>query len=217
MTWRGRRQSVCWRLTRCGGRSTSRLKGQYQPQAELRTGRLTGLEALVRWHDPARGQLPTSELIRLAEDTGLIAEITDYVCREAFSQFKAWQDRGLSAGMTLGINISGAEVRDNALVPLLRQRAAEAGVSLSALEIEITESALMQSDATATDVLSELRDDGVRVSVDGFGTGYSSLARLQLLPVDVLKIDQASSIASGVRRRRARWSERSSPSRTPLS
>ena len=91
---------------------------------------------------------------------------------------------------------------------MLRQRAAEAGVSLSALEIEITESALMQSDATATDVLSELRDDGVRVSVDDFGTGYSSLARLQLLPVDVLKIDlEASSIASGVRRRRARWSE----------
>ena len=168
----------------------SHLEVYYQPQADLRTGRLCGLEALVRWCDPSQGLQPTLELIGLAEDSGLIADITDYVCRAALSRFKEWRQRGLASGISLAINVSGSEVRANGIAPMLRRRAAEAGVPLSALEIEITERALMRRDTTATEVLSELRREGVRVSLDDFGTGYSSLARLQRLPVDVLKIDR---------------------------
>ena len=168
----------------------SHLEVHYQPQADFRTGRVCALEALVRWRDPARGSLPTLELIRLAEDTGLIGELTDYVCQRALAQLEEWRQKGLAQGVCLTLNVSGIEVRTSAFPSMIRKRTAEAGVPLSALELEIGESALMQSDAAAIDVLSELHRDGVRVSVDDFGTGYSSLARLQRLPIDVVKIDR---------------------------
>jgi diguanylate cyclase (GGDEF)-like protein len=167
------------------------LEVHYQPQADLRTGRLCGLEALVRWNNPSRGFLSTNELIQLAEDAGLISEITQFVCSTAMKDFRSWQLAALADGLRLAINISGIEVRDGVLPKMLRDHVRQAGLSMSVLEIELTESGLMFSDAVATQLLSDLREEGVRVSVDDFGTGYSSLGRLQRLPVDVLKIDKA--------------------------
>jgi len=167
------------------------LEVHYQPQAHLRSGALYGLEALVRWNDPTRGFVPTSELVQLAEDAGLISEITGFVCGTAMKQFGKWRRSRLGRDLRLAINISGLEVRDGALPAMLRRHAREADVPLSAIELELTESGLMFSDAVATELLSDLRQDGIRVSIDDFGTGYSSLGRLQRLPVDVLKIDKA--------------------------
>jgi diguanylate cyclase (GGDEF)-like protein len=167
------------------------LEVYYQPQADVRTGALSGLEALVRWNDPSRGYVSTNELIQLAEDAGVISEITNFVCGTAMKQFRSWQHARLGHGMRLAINISGIEVRDGVLPAMLRQHVRDAGLSMSMLELELTESGLMFSDLVATQLLSDLREDGVRVSVDDFGTGYSSLSRLQRLPVDVLKIDKA--------------------------
>ena len=177
------------------------LEVHYQPQADLRTGTLHGLEALVRWHDPARGYVPTNELIQLAEDAGLISEITHFVCGTAMKQFRAWHQAQLGHELRLAINISGVEVRDGVLPSMLRAHVRDAGLSMSMIELELTESSLMFSDAVATRPLSELREEGVRVSVDDFGTGYSSLGRLQRLPVDVLKIDKAfiEDIGAGAR------------------
>jgi diguanylate cyclase (GGDEF)-like protein len=166
------------------------LDVHYQPQADLRTGALCGLEALVRWNDPARGLVPTDELIRLAEDVGLISEVTHFVCATAMKQFRMWQQNGLAHDLRLAINVSGVEVRDGLLPAMLRGHARDADLSMSIIELELTESGLMHSDAAATQLLSDLRAEGVRVSVDDFGTGYSSLGRLQRLPVDVLKIDK---------------------------
>jgi diguanylate cyclase (GGDEF)-like protein len=162
----------------------------YQPQADLRSGALYGLEALVRWNDPHRGFVPTNELIQLAEDAGLISEITHFVCGTAMKQFRGWQESRLGCSLRLAINISGIEVRDGGLPSMLRAHVRDAGLSMSMIELELTESGLMFSDAVATQLLSDLREEGVRVSVDDFGTGYSSLGRLQRLPVDVLKIDK---------------------------
>ena len=167
------------------------LEVYYQPQADVRTGALSGLEALVRWNDPSRGYVSTNELIQLAEDAGVISEITNFVCGTAMTQFRSWQQARLGHGIRLAINISGVEVRDGVLPAMLRQHVRDAGLSMSMLELELTESGLMFSDVVATQLLSDLREDGVRVSVDDFGTGYSSLSRLQRLPVDVLKIDKA--------------------------
>jgi len=169
----------------------SHLEVLYQPQADIRTGTLRGLEALVRWHDPARGVVPTPELIRLAEDTGLISEITDYVSRVALTQLREWRRRGLAHGVRMALNVSGTEVRDGVLEPMLAEHLAATELPFSALDVEITESAIMDSDSSATGVLTRLRLAGAWVSVDDFGTGYSSLARLQRLPVDALKIDKA--------------------------
>jgi len=173
----------------------------YQPQADLRSGALHALEALVRWNDPHRGFIPTNELIQLAEDAGLISEITHFVCGTAMKQFRIWQQSRLGRGLRLAINISGVEVRDGVLPSMLRDHVRNAGLSMSMIEVELTESGLMFSDAVATQLLSDLRAEGVRVSVDDFGTGYSSLGRLQRLPVDVLKIDKAfvEDIGTGVK------------------
>jgi diguanylate cyclase (GGDEF)-like protein len=167
------------------------LEVYYQPQADLRTATLSGLEALVRWNDPSRGFVSTNELIQLAEDAGLISEITNFVCETAMTQFRSWQQSRLGHGLRLAINISGIEVRDGVLPAMLRDHVRKAGLSMSMLELELTESGLMFSDVVATQLLSDLREEGVRVSVDDFGTGYSSLGRLQRLPVDVLKIDKS--------------------------
>ncbi|HVQ13260.1 MAG TPA: EAL domain-containing protein, partial [Vicinamibacterales bacterium] len=177
------------------------LEVYYQPQADLRTGTLSGLEALVRWNDPSRGFVSTNELIQLAEDAGLISEITNFVCSTAMKQFRAWQLSRVGHGLRLAINISGIEVRDGVLPAMLRKHVHDAGLSMSMLELELTESGLMFSDAVATQLLSDLREEGVRVSIDDFGTGYSSLGRLQRLPVDVLKVDKAfvDDIGTGAR------------------
>jgi EAL domain-containing protein (putative c-di-GMP-specific phosphodiesterase class I) len=113
------------------------------------------------------------------------------VCGTAMKQFRAWQQSRLGQHLRLAINISGIEVRDGVLPAMLHAHVRNAGLSMSIIDLELTESGLMFSDSVATQLLSDLREEGVRVSVDDFGTGYSSLGRLQRLPVDVLKIDKA--------------------------
>jgi EAL domain-containing protein (putative c-di-GMP-specific phosphodiesterase class I) len=177
------------------------LEVYYQPQACLRTGGLRGLEALVRWNDPGRAFVSTTELIQLAEDAGLISEITHFVCGSAMKQFSEWLRAPWGRQLRLAINISGIEVRDGVLPSMLRAHVRDAGLSMSAIELELTESGLMFSDAVATQLLSDLREEGIRVSVDDFGTGYSSLGRLQRLPVDGVKIDKTfvEDISSGAK------------------
>jgi len=167
------------------------LEVHYQPIAELHTGALYGLEALVRWLAPGSGFIPTNELIQIAEESGLISEITDFVCGRSMRQVRSWHDAGLIQGVRLSINVAGSEVRDGVLLPMLKGHVRSAGLTMSMIDIELTESGLMHSDRDATQLLSELRQAGVRILVDDFGTGYSSLGRLQRLPVDVLKIDRA--------------------------
>jgi diguanylate cyclase (GGDEF)-like protein len=162
----------------------------YQPQVLATSHQLSGVEALVRWRDPERGLLPTVELIRLAEDSGLIGTVTDYVLREAMSQMLAWERAGLVRGLSLAVNVSSVELRDGTLVTMLQRHLAQTGFPASSLEIEITESTAMLSNAATASVLAALTSLGIRLSIDDFGTGYSSLSRLRHLPVHAVKIDR---------------------------
>jgi diguanylate cyclase (GGDEF)-like protein len=173
------------------------LEVHYQPQIRAGSRTLHGVEALVRWRDPERGLMPTRELIRLAEDAGLIGAVTDHVLRSSMRQVLEWERQGLP-GMHLAVNVSGMEVRDGVLIPMLQRHLQETGFPPSRLELEITESTVMGSDRANRAVLAELKRMGLRLSVDDFGTGYSSLSRLQRLPVDALKIDQ--SFVQGIER-----------------
>jgi diguanylate cyclase (GGDEF)-like protein len=163
----------------------------YQPQILTASRELCGIEALVRWCDPVRGLLPTIELIRLAEDSGLIGAVTEYVLRESMTQMLAWERAGLTRGVSLAVNVSSVELRDGTLVAMLQQHLARTGFPAPTLEIEITESTAMQSGHAAASVLTALTALGVKLSIDDFGTGYSSLSRLRHLPVHALKIDRS--------------------------
>jgi EAL domain-containing protein (putative c-di-GMP-specific phosphodiesterase class I) len=168
-----------------------RLEVFYQPQVQAGTRVVSGVEALVRWRDAEGGLLPTAELIRLAEDAGLISEITDHVLGTAMNQVLAWRALPGVGPLQLAVNVSGVEVRGGALLPMLRRHLERTGFPPAALELEITESTVMHSAPSTMSVFEELKRLGVRLSVDDFGTGYSSLSRLQRLPVDSLKMDQS--------------------------
>jgi EAL domain-containing protein (putative c-di-GMP-specific phosphodiesterase class I) len=164
----------------------------YQPTVELSTGRLAGVEALVRWQHPERGLVPPAEFIPVAEQTGLIVPIGRYVLREACRQMKAWQT-GYPAdpAMTVSVNLSARELDEPGLVDSVRGALAESQVDATHLVLEITESLLLVDLQATLPKLLELRALGVRLAVDDFGTGYSSLAYLENLPVDILKIDKS--------------------------
>jgi EAL domain-containing protein (putative c-di-GMP-specific phosphodiesterase class I) len=166
------------------------LSVAYQPQILSASGALCGIEALVRWDDPERGSLPASELIRLAEDGGLIGAVTDFVLRTSLAQMTAWSRDGLAPGLALAVNVSSAELHDGTLLTMLDRRLRETGFPAASLEVEITESAAMHAGTTTTAVLNGLTSLGISLSIDDFGTGYSSLTRLRLLPVNALKIDR---------------------------
>jgi EAL domain-containing protein (putative c-di-GMP-specific phosphodiesterase class I) len=137
--------------------------------------------------------LLTADLIRQAEDAGLICDITDFVLETALEQLRAWRDAGLAEGIRLALNVSGLEVMagDNALARMVTRRLAAATLPAWAVEFEITESTIMRPGAGTTAVLSELKALGVRLAVDDFGVGYSSLSRLQRMPVDAVKMDRS--------------------------
>ncbi len=160
----------------------------YQPQVDLASGRVCGVEALVRWPHPERGLIPPDAFIPLAEQTGLIAPLTEWVLAEAIRQAREWQRAGLLLGVS--VNLSMWNLHDPALpdrvVALLRDH----GLSPAWLRLELTESALMADTDRTMDVLARLATLGVRLAVDDFGSGYSSLAYLKRLPVDELKIDK---------------------------
>ncbi|HEY3500836.1 MAG TPA: EAL domain-containing protein [Polyangiaceae bacterium] len=162
----------------------------YQPKIESKTGRVVGVEALLRWRSPERGLVPPMDFIPLAEKTGLIIPIGAWVLRRACRELKSWEGQGLPA-ISMAVNISTRQFRDRDVSQLVRAALAETGVVPKSLELEITEGSLMEDTRYAASVLNELRQIGVRVAIDDFGTGYSSLGYLRVLPVDMLKIDRS--------------------------
>jgi diguanylate cyclase (GGDEF)-like protein/PAS domain S-box-containing protein len=166
------------------------LSLHYQPKVDLRTGAITGMEALLRWEHPTRGFVPPAKFIPIAEDSGLILTIGSWVLKEACAQAKTWAQQGLPI-TTMAINISGIQFRDASFLKGIFAALSEADLDPSAIELELTESVIMQQPALAASIITRLRDKGVLVSVDDFGTGYSSLSYLKKLPLDTLKIDQS--------------------------
>jgi diguanylate cyclase (GGDEF)-like protein/PAS domain S-box-containing protein len=162
----------------------------YQPKVSLETGAITAVEALIRWHHPQRGLVPPAEFIPIAETCGVIVPIGRWILREACRQTRAWRDAGLPP-MRIAINISARELRESDFVATVRAVLAETGLEPSYLELELTESFLLQDAAATAAVLQALKDLGVTLALDDFGTGYSSLSHLQRFPIDTLKIDQS--------------------------
>jgi EAL domain-containing protein (putative c-di-GMP-specific phosphodiesterase class I) len=164
----------------------------YQPIVWLRTGEVTGVEALVRWMHPTRGLLLPPQFIPVAEETGLIVPLGAWVVREACHQVRRWQlGRPADRPLTLTVNISGYQLQSEGVVDEIRCALAESGLDPHHLVLEITESVLMQQSDTILSRLRALKAVGVRLAIDDFGTGYSSLGYLQRFPVDILKIDKA--------------------------
>jgi diguanylate cyclase (GGDEF)-like protein len=165
------------------------LRLYYQPCVSLRTGCVTSVEALVRWQHPELGLLASERFIALATQCGLIGEIDSWVLREASRQATIWRRDGNT--FTVAVNISPSEFAHPRLLARAALALRELGGGNDALEIEITESALLQDTAASIATLQSLRDMGVRIAIDDFGTGYSSLASLKRFPVDILKIDKS--------------------------
>ncbi|WP_052571847.1 putative bifunctional diguanylate cyclase/phosphodiesterase [Geothrix fermentans] len=166
------------------------LRVFYQPKIDVDTGRMTAIEALVRWEHPELGLLPPSEFIPLAEETGLILPLGEWVLREACGQNARWQARGLRP-MRVGVNLSGYQLQQAGMAASVRRILEETGLDPQWLELEITETVVMQNPALAVAVLEEIRGLGVQVSIDDFGTGHSSLAQLKRFSVNTLKIDKS--------------------------
>jgi diguanylate cyclase len=161
----------------------------FQPKFELRTRRLLGVEALVRWQHPERGLLPPVEFVPMAEHTALIRPLTLWVLDRAMRQCKLWRDAGHD--VTIAVNLSVANLLDSSLPGDVAALLGELKLPPSALELEITESVVMTDPVRARQVLDLLRSMGIRLAIDDFGTGHASLAYLQRLPVSELKIDRA--------------------------
>jgi EAL domain-containing protein (putative c-di-GMP-specific phosphodiesterase class I) len=162
----------------------------YQPKVNLRTGEITGAEALIRWAHPIRGMVPPSDFIPIAEDCGLIVPIGNWVLREACQQARAWVEAGLPA-TTVSVNISAMEFRGDSFLQGVFAILQETALDPACLELELTESVLMKHAGSTESILRALRARGVRLAVDDFGTGYSSLSYLRKFPIDALKIDQS--------------------------
>jgi diguanylate cyclase (GGDEF)-like protein len=165
---------------------------QYQPIVALRTGRIIGLEALVRWRHSARGLLDASDFLPLAEESGTIVPLGEWAIRAACEQLRSWQDRVPAlAAVTLSVNLSGRQFRRPDCVEALRRLVREAGIDPRLLAVEVTERALMDDVEASAAKLARLRDMGVQIHVDDFGTGYSSLSYLHRFPISAVKIDRS--------------------------
>ncbi|TCL65889.1 PAS domain S-box-containing protein/diguanylate cyclase (GGDEF)-like protein [Hydrogenispora ethanolica] len=162
----------------------------YQPQIELESGAIVGLEALIRWNHPVLGQLAPNEFIPLAEETGLIVSIGEWVLREACQQFRRWLDLGLLQEARVAVNLSSRQFVKCGLVNMVRKALQETGLDSRFLELEITESVTMDM-ARASNILGGLANLGVKIAIDDFGTGYSSLSYLKRFTLHCLKIDRS--------------------------
>jgi len=162
----------------------------YQPQIDLQTGSVIGVEALVRWNHPELGLVPPNQFIPLLEETNLILPVGEWVLRTGCRQLGEWHKLGLYP-LRLAINISVRQYRLDHLVPLLDSIIAETQVDPTCLELEITESVMIENLEATLQIFEAFRKRGIRISIDDFGTGYSSLSYLQRLPIDALKIDRS--------------------------
>jgi predicted signal transduction protein with EAL and GGDEF domain len=166
------------------------IKGQfeahYQPQINVKTGQVSGAEALIRWRHPTRGLVAPNNFVPIAEEVGLIVPIGEWIMRQACRDAAQWRN-----GMRVAVNISAVQFRDHNLATMVVSALAASGLPASQLELEITESVLLEKTETTLKTLHQLRGLGVRVSLDDFGTGYSSLSYLRSFPFDKLKIDRS--------------------------
>jgi EAL domain-containing protein (putative c-di-GMP-specific phosphodiesterase class I) len=162
----------------------------YQPVVDLSSGDIVGLEALVRWQHPERGLLPPVEFLDLAESTGLIVDISECVLRTACLQARQWQEQGREK-LRVAVNVSARHFRQKDFVERIVSIVSETGLSPESLELELTESSIMENPESAAEILSEIRRLGISVAIDDFGTGYSSMSYLKRFCVDTLKIDRS--------------------------
>jgi len=162
----------------------------YQPQLDLESGKVVGVEALLRWQHPERGDISPVEFIPVAESTGLILPIGDWVLQNACRQARAWQDQGLEP-VRVAINLSAMQFRHKNLLETITQALTESGLEPRWLEIELTESLIMKDVRTTIDTLRHLHELGIQISVDDFGTGYSSLSYLTRFPISKIKLDKS--------------------------
>jgi len=162
----------------------------YQPQVDTKTGKLRGIEALIRWHHPELGLIVPDRFIALAEDMGQIIPIGEWVLRTACAQAKAWQNEGLP-GLRMAVNVSARQFRHKSFSEQIRQILIDTGLDAAYLELELTETVLMQDSDEIIKILNEIKALGVTISLDDFGTGYSNLSYLKRFPLDFVKIDKS--------------------------
>jgi diguanylate cyclase (GGDEF)-like protein/PAS domain S-box-containing protein len=162
----------------------------YQPKVDLRTGRIFGVEALIRWRHPEHGMVPPPRFIGLAEESGLIVAIGEWVLRTACRQAQLWVDAGFDP-LTVSVNVSARQFEEKHLVERIAVALRDTGLPPGALELEVTESLLMRDLNQAIERMRELKDMGISLSIDDFGTGYSSLSALKSFPISTLKIDKS--------------------------
>ncbi len=162
----------------------------YQPKRNLKSGTITAVEALVRWNHPRRGLVPPGQFIPIAEESGLIVAIGRWILQEGCRQAKEWREAGF-APIRIAINVSAVELRAKEFVTGVREVLTETGLEPRYLELELTETFLMQDTRSTAEVLRALKGVGVRIALDDFGTGYSSLSYMKRFPVDTLKIDKS--------------------------
>ncbi len=161
----------------------------YQPKIDVNTSRVVGMEALARWNHRELGLVPPSDFIPLAEETGLIIPIGEWILRTACDETKAWQDKGFD--LNVAVNLSPRQLQQKRVADRIASIVRESGLAPDKIDLEVTESSLVHNTDAATAILTELRQVGIRISLDDFGTGYSSLGYLKQLPIDVLKIDRS--------------------------
>ncbi|RJK97965.1 EAL domain-containing protein [Vallicoccus soli] len=184
-----------------GGAPGAQLRLVYQPQVDLADGRVSGLEALLRWDHPARGAVPPDQFIAVAEDAGLMPVLGDHVLREALEQHRRWQEEGAPwAASVVWVNVSGRQLEERGFAARVARALADHQVDAERLGLEITESVVTGRTPTARRELAALRGLGVRLAVDDFGTGFSNLALLRGAPLDVVKVDR--SLVAGMGRDR---------------
>jgi len=162
----------------------------YQPQVELATGQIVGAEALLRWQHASRGMIPPSVFIPMAEDNGMIGLLGEWVLDAACTDAVAWQTAGLPP-LRVAVNVSGRQIGNDHVVDKVAAALKNSGLAPQLLEVEVTESVVMQDAARAISTLNALKDMGVTLAIDDFGTGYSSLSYLKRFPVNKLKIDKS--------------------------
>ncbi len=168
----------------------SQMQLLFQPQIDLRTAKVTGVEALLRWRHPEQGMIPPEEFVPLAERTGLIIDIGAWVLRESCLQAMRWRNSGVPP-LTIAVNVATAQFRFGNMPRLVAAVLAETGLPAALLELEITETGIMHDMHVAAETLVSLHHQGVGLAIDDFGTGYSSLSYLRKLPVDRIKIDRS--------------------------